>query len=48
MKKNKKRVYRWDIGINGGVSINNPIVDESLLVEKVFRNLCDQPNISFQ
>lgn len=28
-KKEKKGFYRWDIGINGGININNPIVDDS-------------------
>ena len=28
-KKEKKGFYRWDVGINGGVNINNPIVDDS-------------------
>lgn len=28
-KKKKKGYYKWDIGINGGVNINNPLLDES-------------------
>ena len=28
-EKKKKGYYKWDIGINGGVNVNNPLVDES-------------------
>jgi len=28
-EKKKKGYYKWDVGINGGVNINNPLVDES-------------------
>ena len=36
-KKSKKGIYRWDIGINGGVNINNPIVDESPISGESFQ-----------
>ncbi len=28
-EKVKKGYYKWDIGINGGININNPIIDNS-------------------
>ena len=36
-KKDKKGIYRWDIGINGGVNINNPIVDDSPISGESFQ-----------
>jgi len=36
-KKSKKGIYRWDIGINGGVNINNPIVDDSPISGESFQ-----------
>ena len=36
-KKEKKGIYRWDIGINGGVNINNPIVDDSPISGESFQ-----------
>ena len=36
-KKEKKGFYRWDVGINGGVNINNPIVDDSPISGESFQ-----------
>ena len=36
-KKDRKGFYRWDVGINGGVNINNPIVDDSPISGESFQ-----------
>ena len=35
--KKKKGFYKWDVGINGGININNPIVDDSPISGESFQ-----------